>query len=142
MHVIDLSRRLDGLESGLPRPASQVLHLQRSALAAAGGLARDAFDAVSQVTGTLLGSVRDGAKSAIGQDQRSAQVASRTVAEELADRLERTAEALEEAADAAVADDLDGLTRGELLGRARELDIDGRTKMLKAQLVSAIRAAS
>ena len=142
MHVADLNRRLDGLESGLPRPVSQVLHLQRSALAAAGGVARDALDAVSQVSGTLLGTARDGVKTVIGQGPRPARVASPSAAEELADRLERTAEALEEAADAVVADDLDGLTRGELLGRARELDIDGRTKMSKAQLVSAIRAAS
>jgi hypothetical protein len=142
MHVADLNRRLDGLESGLPRPASQVLHLQRSAVAAAGGVARDAFEAVSQVTGTLLGTARDGVKTAIGQGRHSAQVTPPAAAEELADRLERTAAALEEAADAVVPDDLDGLTRGELLGRARELDIDGRTRMSKAQLVSAIRAAS
>ena len=39
-------------------------------------------------------------------------------------------------------DGLERLPRGELLGRARELDIDGRTKMSKAQLISAIRRAA
>jgi hypothetical protein len=166
MLAADLNRRLDGLESGLPRPASRVLHAQRSALAAAGGVARDALEAVSQVTGAVLGTARDGVKTVIGQGRRSAEVTARTATEQAGavtgqvagqrDRVASTlADGVEDLADRAAerldqvdqnqdqpADDLTGLTRGELLGRARELDIDGRTKMSKAQLVDAIRSAS
>jgi hypothetical protein len=38
-------------------------------------------------------------------------------------------------------DDLAGLTRAELLRRARELDVEGRSSMSKAALVEAVRRA-
>lgn len=39
-------------------------------------------------------------------------------------------------------DELDGLTRDELYERARDTDIDGRSKMTKDELIAAIEQAS
>lgn len=137
MHVADLTRRLDGLESGLPRPASRLLHAQRSAVAAAGGVARDAVEAISHVAGAVLGTAREGVTAALGRHHPDPVFEPVPTPEP-----EPAPPPAAPVARPEVVDDLEGLSRGELLGRARELDIDGRTKMSKAQLVNAIRAAS
>lgn len=141
MHVPDLTRRLDGLESGLPRPASRVLHAQRSAVAAVGGVARDAIGGLSHVAGTVIGSARDGVTGMLGRHHPDP-VFEPAPTPEPEPVPPRPAPTTARPVAPQVADDLEGLSRGELLGRARELDIDGRTKMSKQQLVAAIRAAS
>ena len=143
MHVPDLTRRVDGLESGLPGPASRVLHAQRSAVSAAGGVARDAVEAISHVAGAVLGTARDGVTSVLARQHRPAPTSEPAPVRQPAPVPEpasvRTPPPIREVVEE---DDLGTLSRGELLGRARELDIDGRTKMSKSQLVNAIRAAS
>lgn len=157
----DLTRRLDGLEGELPPAAAKVLHLQRSAVSSVTHAAGDAFSAVTEVASSVVGAARNGVRTVLGQARSGVattgevgRTQARTVTGQAgaqADRLAQVAsKAVEDLADRGI-DRLEDSgsgsgrayehwTRAELLSRAREVGIDGRTRMSKPQLIRALRA--
>lgn len=79
--------------------------------------------------------VSNAAKTVAGQATDSARRAAETARDEVEDGLDEARVALE-------SDELATLTKAELYERAQDLDIDGRSGMSKAELISALQQAS
>lgn len=127
-------RTADSMASGAKTAVGQA----RAQSERAAGVVADAARTVAKQSAAEAEQVADVARSA------AAEVAGQTAAqgERTTDAATRQIEeGLDEATIAADPDDLSEMTKAELYDRAQDLDIEGRSSMSKAELISAIRRA-
>ena len=162
-----ITEQLDRFESSLPDIPQRIMRLQRTLAGAAYDQYATMFQAFTDSTKSFLGTARVSGKTVTGQVRSAGeQVASatrtgaKTVAGQTAAQGRRVSNAatgeatklLDNAIDAvdsnAAADQpgsgrrYEQWTKAELLERARELDIEGRTGLNKAELIKALRKHS
>jgi len=131
-----IDNALDRIEARLPLIPKRTVRLQRTLLSVGYLIGRSAFNAVTSSGRRADASARTSAKTVAGQ--------ARAQTKETADVVEREAASLlgraERAVEGESSERLESWTKAELYERAQELDIDGRSKMNKKQLVSALRS--
>ena len=161
------TEQLDRFESSLPTIPARIVRLQRTLAGAAYDQYANMFQAWTDSTKAFLGTARVSGKTVTGQVKAAGeQIASttrtgaRTVAGQTAAQGRRvsksaTGETTKLLADAIGAVDTSAVdeqpgsgrpseqwTKAELLERARQLEIEGRTGLNKAQLIKALRRHS
>ena len=157
----ELSTRLDAFESRLPVLSARVLRLQRMVAGATYDRTTEALEAVAGSVKAILTAARNSGAAVVDQTRAATEdvvaavhtgitgVAGQARAQgrTVADRVERESTALVDAAIDAV-DDSPGTgtpyeqwTKAELVERAKEVGIAGPTRLGKAELIAALRAA-
>ena len=149
---------LDRIESNLPPVTRRVFKLNRRIATAGVNAAVGATKAVCFATQTVTKRATTGASTVKGQAASVADRVSSTAqngvnevvgqakaqANATLDTIEDETISLLDAANQAVTDEPTGAygtwTKAELYERAQELDIDGRSSMTKAELITALRA--
>jgi hypothetical protein len=157
-----LTNRLDALESRLPTIPARIVKLQRTLAAAYWDRTVATLDAVTGSAGSFLTTARNSGKTVTGQARaasRDVATAVRTnvntVTGQAAAQGRQVVEAAEQETTTLVdraietVEDTRGSgrpyeqwTKAELVQRAKELHIVGPTRMSKADLIVALRAAS
>ena len=162
MPTAPFNDQLDRLEASLPPIPARILRLQRSLADAACERISAVVSAVAGSTKQFLDTARVSGKTVTGQARAAgddvlttARTGARTVAGQASAQGSRVSKAaateatslLDSAIDA-VEDDQPGSgrpyeqwTKAQLVERAKELDIDGRSGMSKGDLIAALRAA-
>ena len=156
-----LTARLDELEASLPRIASAALSFGRAATRRSTAVAASAYAKVSPRFETIGSQVSTAVRTATGQARsaagRSADTVKSNAAEATGQAKAQTAAVIGTIEDETVGllDDasesvdpqtmnpasLTDLTKEELYERAQAADIDGRSAMSKAQLITALRSS-
>ena len=161
-----ITERLDALEASLPAIPARVLHLQRAlaaqnydrtmaAFQAVVDSYRTVFQTVLHSTRTVTGQARaageqlatsfgTGAKTVAGQTKAQARKVADTAQSETKDLVEDAIDAVEDATDTTPrrGTPYEDWTKAELVDRAKALKITGPTRMSKAELIDALRAAA
>lgn len=159
--MITLTTQLDRLENTLPAVPARVLRLQRTLVGGAYNQATDALDTVLDATRRFLDTTRISGRTVTGQtraagsdllaaaQRNAAQVVGQAKAQgrrvaasaqhEVTDVIDAAIEAVDPMPGSGKP--YEQWTKAELLDRARQLDIEGRTALNKKQLISALRAA-
>jgi hypothetical protein len=132
----DLTDTLDRIETRLPLIPRRVLRLQRSVLGAGMSVGRSIFSALASSSDRVGSSARSGIKTVAGQARAEAEQTSDVTKTEASSALGRAARAF----DGDSTERLEQWTKADLYERAQELGIDGRSKMSKGELVSALRS--
>jgi hypothetical protein len=160
-----VTENLDRLESALPPIPARVLRLQRTVA----GAICDRFSAVTGAVGDssntvvdsarvsgkvvtgqaraagsdVVTSARRGARTVAGQAAAQGRRVSDTATRETTDLLDSAIEAVDTSAEPSRGSgrSYETWTKAELLDRAKELDVDGRSTMSKRQLITALRSA-
>ncbi len=161
------TEQLDRFESSLPDIPARIVRLQRTLASAAYDQYTAMFQAMTDSTKAFLGTARVSGKTVTGQVKAAGEqvaTATRTGAKTVAGqtaaqgrRVSRSAtgeatKLLDDAIDAVDSSDAveqpgsgrryEQWTKAELMERARELDIEGRTGLNKAELIKALRKHS
>ena len=162
-----ITEQLDRFESSLPAIPARIMRLQRTLAGAAYDQTTTMFQAWTDSTKAFLGTARVSGKTVTGQVKAAGeQVATatrtgaRTVAGQTAAQGRRVSNAASGEATKLLDDAIDAVdtsaaaeqpgsgvpyeqwTKAELLERARELGVEGRTGLNKAQLIKALRKHS
>jgi hypothetical protein len=161
------TEQLDRFESSLPAIPARIVRLQRTLAGAAYDQYASMLQALTDSTKAVLGTARVSGKTVTGQVKSAGeQIASvtrtgaRTVAGQTAAQGRRVSRSATGEATKLLDDAIDAVdsnadvespgsgrpyeqwTKSELLERARQLDIEGRTGLNKAQLIKALRKHS
>jgi hypothetical protein len=157
----EITTRLDELEARLPTVPARILKLQRTVAAANYDRTVAAFTAVASTTKTFLDTAAVSGKTVTGQARAAAndvvatlRTGINTVTGQAAAQGKKVATAAETQATKLVDEAIDAVedapstgtpyeqwTKAELVERAKELQIVGPTRMSKAELIAALRAA-
>lgn len=152
----ELATRLDDLAESLPPVPSKALAATRAGARRVNDVIastiRSAFERLSAVGATASESAKTASGQAGAQARRVASTARssiKMVRGQVAAEARQTGTAvvdeietgLDDAKLAMDPDDLVSLSKSELYHRAQDLDIDGRSSMTKAELVSALQSA-
>jgi hypothetical protein len=161
MPIPTITDRLDQLEANLPAVPARIVRLQRTLAGAWYDQTAAVVSAFADSTKSFLSTTRDSGKTVTGQARAaaedvasSARTGARTVSGQakaqgrrISDKATTETSTLLDSAIDAVDDNHPGSgtpyeqwTKAELLERATELDVDGRSGMNKAQLIKALRS--
>ena len=170
MPTAPFNDQLDRLEASLPPIPARILRLQRSLADAAcertSAVVSSVADSAKQfldtarvsgktVTGQaraagddVLTTARTGARTVAGQASAQGARVSKAASTEATSLLDSAIDAVEETVEDVETDEQPGSgtpyeqwTKAQLVERAKELDIEGRSGMSKGQLIAALRAA-
>ena len=146
----EITTRLDELEARLPTVPARILKLQRTVAAANYDRTVAAFTAVASTTKTFLDTAAVSGKTVTGQARAAAndvvatlRTGINTVTGQAAAQGKKLVdEAIDAVEDApSTGTPYEQWTKAELVERAKELQIVGPTRMSKAELIAALRAA-
>ena len=161
-----LTEQLDKFESSLPTVPARIVHLQRVLVGAAYDQTANMFHAWSDTTRSFFETARLSGRTVTGQAKAAGEqiaTTTRTSAKTVAGQAKAQGKVVSNAASdgatkliddaiGAVEDQVDTTpgsgrpyeqwTKAELVERARELDIEGRTGLNKSQLIKALRKNS
>lgn len=156
-----LTTQLDRIEATLPTVPAKMFHLQRALTGAAvgrtaavatlvAGSTKDFLVTARTAGRTVTGqaraaaddvatSVRTGTKTVAGQSTAQGRRVSKAASTGATDLLDRGIDAVEDQPGSGTP--YEQWTKAELVERAKELDLDGRSGLSKAQLIKALRNA-
>ncbi|MGK0274987.1 MAG: hypothetical protein ACI9N0_001368 [Ilumatobacter sp.] len=156
-----LTTRLDDLETSLPRVPSAALSFGRAATRRATAIATSAYDKVSprfetigsqvgtavrtaagqarSAAGRSINTLKNNASEATGQAKAQTAAVIGTIEDETVGLLDDAAKSVDPKTINPAS--LTDLSKDELYERAQAADIDGRSTMSKAQLVTALRSS-
>ncbi len=156
-----ITDQLDRLESNLPAVPARIVHLQRALASAAYDRTSSVVQALSESTKAFLDTARVSGKTVTGQARAAgeqvvdtARTSAKTVAGQASAQGRKVSESAAGEAEKLLDDAIDAVedtpgtghpyeqwTKAELLERAQELDIEGRSGMNKNELIKALRRA-
>jgi hypothetical protein len=159
---VRLNEQLDRLESSLPTVPARVVHLQRVVATKYYERSVEFWTAVAEATGKFVETARTSGRTIVGQAKAAGsqvagttRTAANTVAGQTSAQGRKVADAATDETTKLLDDAIDTVedkpgsgrryeqwTKAELLQRARELGVEGRTGLNKRQLIAALRKAA
>ena len=132
-----ITERLDRLETNLPAVPARIVRLQRTLAGACYDRTAAVVTAVADSTKNFLDTARVSGKTVTGQAKAQGRRVAATATAETTALLDSAIDAVDGQPGSGTP--YEQWTKAELLQRATELDIDGRSGMNKTQLIKALR---
>jgi hypothetical protein len=139
MSTPTITDRLDRLEASLPAVPARVVRLQRNLAGAWYDRTAALFNAFADSTKTFLETTRESGKTVTGQARAQGRRISDTATAETTQLLDKAIDAVDDHPGSGTP--YEQWTKAQLLDRATDLGVEGRSGMNKAQLIKALRNA-
>ena len=137
--MLTFTDQLDQLEARLPAVPARLVHLQRTLAGATYDQVTSSVATVAAATRAFLGTTKTAGKTVAGQATAQGRQVARSAEREATRTLDAAIDAVDDRPGSGTP--YEQWTRAELLERAKETGVTGRTQMTKRQLIAALRTS-
>ena len=132
-----LTDQLDRLEDALPAVPARVVRLQRTVAAASYDQMTASLATMAEATRSFLGTARTSGKTVVGQTKAQGRRVAASAERETTRTLDAAIDAVDDSPGSSTP--YEQWTRAELLERAKEVGVPGRSQLNKQELIAALR---
>ena len=132
-----LTDQLDRLEDALPAVPARVVRLQRTVAAASYDQWTASLSTMAEATRSFLGTARTSGKTVVGQTKAQGRRVAASAERETTRTLDAAIDAVDDSPGSGTP--YEQWTRAELLERAKEIGVPGRSQLNKQELIDALR---